>query len=182
MQSHRGTQTHLVSSQDDEIDNEGLMAFFQEHLYPVRSPQENETERTVDEEEERVNEDEEEEEEEEKDEKEHEEEQGGESFVSSSLVSSLCHEVGDYSNQSSSWSYRDNEAGDDFDRVASTSSQPYPSQSSYHDNRPNSSSTNHHSIVSLSFKYYIKIGLVHDFLISFNKYKMAVLTGNGSHI
>lgn len=178
MQSHRGTQTHLVSSQDDEIDNEGLMAFFQEHLYPGRSPQENGTERTVDEEEERVNE----EEEEKQDEKEHEEEQGGESLISSSLVSSLCHEVGDYSNQSSSWSYRDNEAGDDFDRVASTSSQPYQSQSSYHDNRPNSASTNHHSIVSLSFKCYLKIGLVHYFLISFTKYKMAVLTGNGSHI
>jgi len=175
MQSHRGSQTHLVSSQDDDIDNEGLMAFFQEHLYPGRSPQENGTERTIDEEVERVNEDE--EEEEEQDEKEHEEEQGGES-----LVSSLCHEVGDYSNQSSSWSYRDNEAGDDFDRVASTSSQPYQSPSSYHDNRPNSSSTNHHSIVSLSFKCCLKIGLVHYFLIFFTKYKMTVLTGNGTHI
>ncbi|CAI8590040.1 unnamed protein product [Vicia faba] len=146
MQSHKGTQTHLVTNQDDEIDNEALMAFFKEHLQPEKTPRENEIEKTVDEEEETLNEEEEEEEEEEErkqDDKEHEEEQGGESLVSDSY-----HEVGDYSNQSSSWSYRDNEPGDDFDRVASTSSQqPYQSPSFYHENtRRNSPPINHHSI------------------------------------
>lgn len=158
MQSHKGTQTHLVCSQDDEIDNEALMAFFKEHLQPERTPRENEIEKTEDEEEETVNEEDEEEEEEEEekqDEKEHEEEQGGESLVSDSY-----HEVGDYSNQSSAWSFRDNEAGDDFDRVASTSSQqPYQSPPFYHDNtRRNSPPINHHSIVSLSFNCYLEIG------------------------
>ncbi|KAJ1430519.1 Zinc finger, RING-type [Sesbania bispinosa] len=65
------------------------------------------------------------------------------------------HELGDYFNQSSpsmhtpssTWSYRDNDAGDDSDRVASVSS-PLPSQSQsfYQDRRQYSSSTNHHSI------------------------------------
>ncbi|GAU51433.1 hypothetical protein TSUD_301990 [Trifolium subterraneum] len=82
MQSHKGTQTHLVNTYDDDEDNEGLMAFFLEH----------------------------------------------------------------YSNQSSPWSYRDNEAGDDFDRAASTSSLPYQSPSFYHHSRRNSPSNNQHSI------------------------------------
>ncbi|WJX28022.1 RING-type E3 ubiquitin transferase [Trifolium repens] len=150
MQSHKGTQTHLVSNCDDDEDNEGLMAFFLERLHSARTPQENGIERTVDEEKESINEEEENEEEDEEeededddddDEKEHEEELGGES-----LVSSLYHEVGDYSNRSSSWNYRDNETGDDFDRVASTSSRPYQSPSFYHDSRRTSPSTNQHSI------------------------------------
>ncbi|CAK8531605.1 unnamed protein product [Lathyrus sativus] len=142
MHSHKGTQTHFVTSPDDEIDNEALMEFFKEHLQPERTPRENKIEKTVDEEEEMVNEQE-EEEEEKQDEKEHEEEQGGESLVSDSY-----HEVGDYSYRSSSWSYRDNEAGDDFDRIPSTSSQqPFQSPSFYHENTPqNSSPINHHSI------------------------------------
>ena len=136
MQSHRGTQTQLVSSQVDEQDNEGLMAFFQERLRSRITPQENEI---VETEEESINE--EEEKEEKQDEQKHEEEQEVES-----LRSGLYNEVGDYTNESSSWSYRDNDAGDDFDRVASTSSQTYQSPSSYHDNRRNSSGINHHSI------------------------------------
>lgn len=154
MHSHKGTQTHLVTSQDDEIDNEALMAFFKEHLQPERTPRENEIEKTVNEEEE--------EEEEKQDEKEHEEEQG------ESLVSDSYHEVGDFSNQSLSWSYRDNEAGDDFDRVASTSSQqPYQSPSFYHENtQQNSPPINHHSIVSFSLNCHLEIGfLVQGFYI-----------------
>jgi hypothetical protein len=172
MQSHKGTQTHLVNNCDDDEDSEGLMAFFLERLHSARTPQENGIERTVDEEKESINEEEENEEEDEEeededddddDEKEHEEELGGES-----LVSSLYHEVGDYSNRSSSWNYRDNETGDDFDRVASTSSRPYQSPSFYHDSRRTSPSTNQHSIVSLSFKCNLKIGLLHDFFYIFS--------------
>ncbi|CAJ2637627.1 unnamed protein product [Trifolium pratense] len=155
LQSHKGTQTHIVNTYDDDEDNEGLMAFFLERLHSARTSQENGIERMVDEEKDRVNEEDKDEEEEDdneeeddeedddddEEEEEREEEQGGKS-----LASSLYHEVGDYSNQSSPWSYRDNEAGDDFDRVASTSSLPYQSPSFYHDSRRNSPSTNQHSI------------------------------------
>lgn len=153
MESHRGTQTHLVSSRDDEDDNQGLIAFLQEHMHSRSTPQEDGRERR---EEERIDE-EEEEEEEKADEQEHEEEHEGES-----LISGLDHEVGDYSNQSSSWSYRDNEASDDLDRVASTSSQPCQSHSFYQDSQRSSPSNNHHSIVSfqVSVWYYLEIGLV----------------------
>lgn len=142
MESHRGTQTHLVSSQDREEDSHGLMAFLQERLHSTIASQDGRHAREEEEEESR-NQNEEEEEEEEEDnadeqEQEHEEE---------SLISGLYHEAGDYSNGSSSWSYRDIEAGYDFDRVVSTSPQPYQSQSFYSECR-HSSSTNHHSIVS----------------------------------
>lgn len=146
MESHRGTQTNIVSNQDDDENNQGLIAFLQKRVQAGSIPQEDEGEIGEEEEEERVNQEEVEEEKE--GEKEHEEE---------NLISGLYHEVGDYSNQSSSWSFRDNEAGDDFDRVASTSSQPYQSQSIYHDSRRNSSSTIHHSIVSFNFLFSITL-------------------------
>ncbi|KAL5158211.1 Protein neuralized [Glycine soja] len=140
MESHRGTQTHLVSSQEREEDSHGLMAFLQARLHSTIASQDGRDAREEEEEESR-NQNEEEEEEEEEDnadeqEQEHEEE---------SLISGLYHEAGDYSNGSSSWSYRDIEAGYDFDRVVSTSPQPYQSQSFYPESR-HSPSTNHHSI------------------------------------
>lgn len=138
MESYRGTQTHLVNSQDCEEDSQGLMAFLQERLHSTRASQDGSNAR--EEEDESRNQDE--EEEDNTDEQEHEEEHEKESLISGSY-----HEVGDYSNQSSSWSYRDNEAGDDFDRVVSSSPQPYQSQSFYPESR-HSPSTNHHSIVS----------------------------------
>uniref|UniRef100_A0A0R0I3Z8 RING-type domain-containing protein n=1 Tax=Glycine max TaxID=3847 RepID=A0A0R0I3Z8_SOYBN len=138
MESHRGTQTHLVNSQDREEDSQGLMAFLQERLHSTRASQDGSNAR--EEEDESRNQDEEEEDNTDEQEQEHEEEHEKESLISGSY-----HEVGDYSNQSSSWSYRDNEAGDDFDRVVSSSPQPYQSQSFYSECR-HSSSTNHHSI------------------------------------
>ncbi|KAK7329394.1 hypothetical protein VNO77_23560 [Canavalia gladiata] len=141
MESHRGTQTHLVHSQNNEEDSQGLIAFLQDHLLSASTPQEDGRE-TTGEEEERTNQDEdEEEEEEEEEEKEDEPEHEGESLISGSY-----HEGGDYSNQSSTWSYRDNEAGDDFDRVACTPSQPYQSPPFYQDSQRYSPSTNHRSI------------------------------------
>ncbi|KAI4332099.1 hypothetical protein L6164_017036 [Bauhinia variegata] len=143
MVSHIDTQTHLAcSSQDDDEDRRGrmvqLIAFLQEHLHPAHNHEEDGEERGVEKAEE-VQEQQEEEEE------------------SSQYTN---HDVNDYYNQSSSpsssllrtWSYRDNETGDESDRVASPSSpQPSqshssPSQSSYQDNRQYSSSANHHSI------------------------------------
>lgn len=156
MESHRGTQTHLVNRQDEVEDNQALMAFLQERLHPASRPQEDGRERVEkqEEEEEGRNEKEEEVEEEEEAEAEEEEEKVEEQ-EGESLISSSYHQVGDYFNQSSSthlttWSYRGNETGDDFDIVASTSSQPSESQSFCQDSRRNSSSTNQHSIVSLS--------------------------------
>lgn len=137
MESHRGTQTHLVNSQDHEEDSQGLMAFLQERLHSTRAAQEDERD-MGDEEGERRNQDEEEEEEEEEneDEQEHEHEHERESLISGSY-----HDAGNYSNRSSPWSYRDNEAGDDY----STSPQPYQSQSFYQDNR-RFPSTDRHAI------------------------------------
>lgn len=148
MESHRGTQTNIVDCQDDDENNQGVIAFLQERVQARSIPQEDERERgeEEEEEEERVIQ----EEEEKVDEKEHEEE---------SLIGGSYHEVGDYSNQSLSWSFRDNEASDEFDRVASTSSHPYQSQSIYQESRRNSSSTNHHSIVSFKFLFSIIITL-----------------------
>ncbi|XP_027339004.1 GATA zinc finger domain-containing protein 7-like [Abrus precatorius] len=146
MESHRGTQTHVVNSYDNhEEDNQGLIVFLQEHLHNARAPQEDGRESGEEEEEVRINQDGEEEEDEEADEQEHEHE---EEHEGESLISGSYHEVGKYSNQSSSWSFGDNEAGDeDLDRDASTSSpQPYQSQPFYQDSRRCSSSTNHHSI------------------------------------
>lgn len=144
MESHRGTQTHLVNSQDHEEDSQGLMAFIQERLHSSRASQvdgrdmgnkEAEERRNEDEEERSKEEEEEEEENEDEQEHEHEEEHG------ESLISGSYHDAGDYSNRSSSWSYRDSEAGDDY----STSPQPYQSQSFYqHIQR--SPSTNRHSL------------------------------------
>ena len=145
MKSHRGTQTQLVNCQDDEEDNQGLIAILQGCMHSASStPQEDGNVRGEEEKrDERRYEEQVEEEEEEENLEEQELEQ--------------CHEVSGYFHQPSSpspsrtWSFRDNEASDDFDRVASTSSpsQPSQSQSSYQNNRRCSSSPNHHSIVSL---------------------------------
>ncbi|XP_027343299.1 uncharacterized protein LOC113855868 [Abrus precatorius] len=148
MKSHMGTKSHLISSQCDEEDQEGsmdqLMAFFQEHLHFRSKSQEDGMDR-VQEEEERRNEEEEAEE--------------------KSIISGSDHE-GDYFNHSSSslhapspssWSYRDNDAGDDSDRLVSMSSPPtsHQSQSFYQDNRQYSSSINHHSI-EMEFIYELR--------------------------
>ncbi|WVZ19905.1 hypothetical protein V8G54_007227 [Vigna mungo] len=125
MESHRGTQAHLVNSQDYEENSQELMAFLQERLHSARASQDGRD--AIEEEEEEDNADEHEEE------HEHEDE---------SLISDPYHEPGDYSNRSSSCSYRDNEAGD-----YSPSRQPYQSQSFYQDSRQSASpSTNHHSM------------------------------------
>nr|KYP50117.1 Protein neuralized [Cajanus cajan] len=121
MESHRGTQTHLVNIQDQQEDSQG------------------------EEEEERRNQDEEEEEEEDEDNADEQEQEQEKEHEEESLISGSYHGVGDYSNRSSSWSYRDNETGDDFDRVDSTSPQTYQSRSFYPDSRQ-SPSTTHHSI------------------------------------
>ncbi|CAJ1975964.1 unnamed protein product [Sphenostylis stenocarpa] len=134
MESHKGTQAHLVNCQDLEEDSQGLMAFLQERLHSARTSREDGRD-VIEEEEERSQE-------EDDNADEHEEEHEREE---ESLISGSYHEVGDYSNMSSSWSYRDNEAGYDFDRAVSTSPQTYHSQSFYQDSR-NSPSTNHHSM------------------------------------
>lgn len=143
-----GTQTHLVSNQYNEEDQEEsmeqLMAFFQEHLGP-RSPQKGGRER---EEEEEV--------------KRNEEENKAGEQEEESITSISDHELCDYHSSpsihtpsSSTWSYRDNDGGDDSDRVAYVSS-PLPSQSQslYQDAPQYSSSTNHPSIVSLLLVFY----------------------------
>lgn len=162
MQSHRGTQTHLINSEDDEEDNQGLIAFLKERMHSASPSQEEGRERGGDEEEERM-EEEVEEEEEKEDEDEHE------------------HEVGVYSNPSLAWSFRDHEASDDFDRVASTSSQPYQAQS-YGDSRRNSSSSHHNSIVSSKLPFSITFYVPSQIHVSLIKHKTVVLTGNGAHI
>ncbi|PON83565.1 43kDa postsynaptic protein [Trema orientale] len=76
-----------------------------------------------------------------------------------SLISGQYHEASDYFDQSTSsqqipspsllrsWSFRDNEVGEDSDRAASTSPrQDFPSQSYYHSARQCSSSRNHPSV------------------------------------
>ncbi|XP_020232539.1 ras guanine nucleotide exchange factor Y [Cajanus cajan] len=144
MESHRGTQTHLVNIQDQQEDSQGMMAFLQEHLHSARASQE-EGRDAGEEEEERRNQDEEEEEEEDEDNADEQEQEQEKEHEEESLISGSYHGVGDYSNRSSSWSYRDNETGDDFDRVDSTSPQTYQSRSFYPDSRQ-SPSTTHHSI------------------------------------
>ncbi|KAL2340117.1 hypothetical protein Fmac_008057 [Flemingia macrophylla] len=141
MESHRGTQTHLVNSQDLEEDSQGLMAFLQERLHSARASQEDGREAGEEEQEERRNQEEEKEHEEEEDnadeqEQEHEEE---------SLISGSYHEIGNDYNRSSTWSYRDHETGDYFDRAVSTSPQTYQYRSFYPDSR-RSPYTPHHSI------------------------------------
>ncbi|KAE9600997.1 hypothetical protein Lal_00008107 [Lupinus albus] len=140
MMSHVGNQTHLVTSQYAEEDNDEsmnqLIAFFQERLRTRSNPQEDRVHRVEEEEERRYDE---------------EVEKAEESITSSS-----DNELSDYCNQSSSsihthssttWSYRDNEVGNDCDKAASISSPPLSqSQSFYHDNQQYSSATNHNSI------------------------------------
>ncbi|KAE9598691.1 hypothetical protein Lal_00022382 [Lupinus albus] len=146
MECHRGTQTHLVGIQDEEEDNQALITILQEHLHLARSPREDEREQPEEKEEEEVRRND-EDEEEQKEEEEEEDEHEGETLMSNSY-----NEAGDYFSQSSSptnmttWSYIDNETGDDFDRVASISSPPSQSQSFCQDTQQNSSSVNHHSI------------------------------------
>lgn len=142
MKSHVGAQTHLASNQYDEEDQEEsmeqLMAFYHDRLRVRDSPPED----GRDEEEVRRNEE--------------EEEEKAEGQEEESIISGSDHELGDYHSSSSihtpsssTWSYRDNDGGDDPDRVASVSS-PIPSQSQsfYQDSQQDTSSTNHHSIVS----------------------------------
>ncbi|KAK7359561.1 hypothetical protein VNO77_01522 [Canavalia gladiata] len=139
--SHMGPQTKLMSSQCDEQDREGSMdqlrAFFQERLH-FRGSDKEDGDREQ-EKEERRNEEEEEEEQEEKAEEQEE-----------STISGSDHE-GDYFNQSSSsihapspssWSYRDNDVGDDSDRLVSMPS-PSPSQSQ----------SQHHHSIEMEFIY-----------------------------
>ncbi|OIV91662.1 hypothetical protein TanjilG_26515 [Lupinus angustifolius] len=156
MESHRGTQIHLVSRQDEEEDNQMFVSFLQERLRPASSLQEDERERVEEQEEEEETRNEEEEEPEEDIE---EEEEKVEEHEGERLISNSYHEVCDYLNQSSSpihlttWNHKDNETGDDFDRFASISSPPSQSQSFCEESRRNSSSTNHHSI---------EMELIHD--------------------
>ncbi|KAK7319209.1 hypothetical protein RJT34_03927 [Clitoria ternatea] len=143
VKSRTGTQTHLADSRHSEEDQDRsmdqLMTFFHERLHFRGNPQEDERDRVKEEDERRK-----------KEEKDEEQEED-------SIISSLDQE-GDYFNQSSpsmqapspsSWSYRDNIAEDDSDRVASLSSSP-PSQSPsfFQDTHQysSSSSPNHHSI------------------------------------
>lgn len=166
MESHVGTQTLFVNSQEDEEDQ--LMAFLQQHL--ARNLEENEGGRQEEEEgeEEKAEEEEEEEKEVEKGEEEEEEEEG-----ERSLIKGPCNneEANEYSIQSSPsthlpnstaspdlsrWSYRDNmgEASDDSesDRVESTASTlPSQCQYFYQDSQQYSSSTTRNSIVSLIY-------------------------------
>ncbi|KAE9594264.1 putative aminoacyltransferase, E1 ubiquitin-activating enzyme [Lupinus albus] len=173
MKSHRGVQTHLVSRQDEEEDNQVFVSFLQECLHPASSPQADERERVDEQEEEEEAEPEDDIEEEseediedpeedideepeedniEEEEEEEEEEEKVEEHEGERLISNSDHEVCDYFNQSTSpthlttWSYKDNETGDDFDRVASMSLPPSQSESFCEESRRNSSSTDHHSI------------------------------------
>ncbi|CAL5213899.1 unnamed protein product [Lathyrus oleraceus] len=130
MNSHRGTQTHLVNNQIYEEEREGSMqeltAFFHDRFHVRGNLEENGrdmTEKEVPVEEESVN-------------------------------SGSDHELGDSQSSSSvnspssaSWSYGDTDGGDDSDRVVFVSS-PLPSQSQsfYQDNRQYCPSTNHQSI------------------------------------
>ncbi|KAL1359196.1 hypothetical protein HN51_004485 [Arachis hypogaea] len=149
MNSHKGTQTQLVNCQDDEDENQILMAYLQERMRSAKSPQEDKQEGGGEEEkrDEMQNAGQ---EEEQRQEQEQEQEQ------------ERCHEDVEYFPQSSSpcpsrtWSYKDNETCDDSDGVvfacASAStyspshSQPSQFQSAYHDNRRSSSPPNHHSM------------------------------------
>ncbi|XP_061342437.1 uncharacterized protein LOC133288643 [Gastrolobium bilobum] len=159
MKSHIGTQTHLINGQYDEGDQkermDQVMEFLQEHLCFGDSPQDGKGSAVEKEEEE-----------------EEEEEVKVEEQEKESIISGSDHELGNYFNQSSSpmhssssskWSYRDIDAGDDSDRVASISSSlPSQSQSFYKDSRQYSSSTNHHSI-EMEFIYELRGQMVQLF-------------------
>lgn len=145
MKSHIGAQTSQDDDEDSQESRGQLMAFFREHL---NSPEDGRDKERAEEEEESIHEVQ-----EEKEEKVEEQEED-------SIISDSDHESSDCSSQSSpsmhassplrTWSYKDNEVGDDYDKVAYISSQPpLQSQSSYQDSRQYSSFTSHHSIVSL---------------------------------
>ncbi|KAF3450101.1 hypothetical protein FNV43_RR06181 [Rhamnella rubrinervis] len=135
MVSRLDRQQHPAANQEegDEYNQEHLMAFLQRHAHQAESQLQQELE---EEEEEQIAEDEEHDEEEEDEEEEEEDSQ----------VSGQYHEGSDYINQSTSsslqlipssplvrsWSYQENEVGEESDRATSTSpilqnlpSQPY---------------------------------------------------------
>lgn len=133
MVSRLGRQEHPAASQEegDEYNQEQLMAFLQRHSQQAESQPQQELEEKEEEEEDIAAEEEPDEEEEE-----------------DSLVSGQYHEGSDYINQSTSsslqipsssllrsWSYQENEVGDESDRATSTSPihQNFPSQP-YHQN------------------------------------------------
>ena len=170
MESHIGTQTHLIRSQEDEDDSRGrmdqLIQFLQERMHPEEEEDDDDDEDEKIEAEEGKGEEQEEEKERGTVEEEHGEEEEG------SLIGSQYHEVGNYFNQPSSsmypsssmhtaspsttWSYRDNETVDDSDIITSASSpQPSHSQSFYRDGRQYSSSANPHSIVCFYLYLYM---------------------------
>ncbi|XP_030944341.1 uncharacterized protein LOC115968938 isoform X2 [Quercus lobata] len=138
MVSHLDRQVHLEEREDENGSQEGMDQFMS-FLHSFTDPSGSQEEEVV-----------EEEEEEDRDVAEEGEE---------SLISGQCHEAGDYFDESSSstqiaspyplgsWSYQDNQVGDDSDQVTSTSprqhllSQPY-----YQDSQQNSSATNPNSI------------------------------------
>ncbi|KAK9989526.1 hypothetical protein SO802_029765 [Lithocarpus litseifolius] len=141
MVSRLDRQMHLEEREDENGSQEGMdqfMSFLHSFTDPSGSQEEEEEEV------------EEEEEEEDRDVAEEGEE---------SLISGQYHEAGDYFDESSSsmqiaspyplgsWSYQDNQVGDDSDQVTSTSpSQHLPSQPYYQDSQQNSSATNPNSI------------------------------------
>ncbi|XP_062095067.1 uncharacterized protein LOC133800966 isoform X2 [Humulus lupulus] len=144
MESRLGRQTHPVVSQGgEEKDGEHhsqLMSFIQDCQLQQQEEEESD-------EEEEIIEGLEVEEEAEREQEE-------------SLISGQYHEASDYFNQSTSsqkipcppsllrsWSFHDNEVGDDSDRAFSTSPrQDFPSESYYHNSRHCSSSRNHSSM------------------------------------
>ncbi|XP_023919347.2 uncharacterized protein LOC112030901 [Quercus suber] len=139
MVSRLDRQTHLEEREDENGSQEGMdqfMSFLHSFTDPSGSQQEEEEE--------------EEEEEEDRDVAEEGEE---------SLISGQYHEAGDYFDVSSSsmqiassyplgsWSYQDNQVGDDSDQVTSASPRQHlPSQPYDQDSQQNSSATNPNSI------------------------------------
>ncbi|KAM3694161.1 hypothetical protein ACJW31_07G039200 [Castanea mollissima] len=146
MVSRLDRQMHLEEREDENGSQEGMdqfMSFKHSFTDPSGSQQEEEEE---EEDEEQV----EEEEEEDRDVAEEGEE---------SLISGQYHEAGDDFDESSSsmqiaspyplgsWSYQDNQVGDDSDQVTSTSPRQHlPSQPYYQDSQQNSAATNPNSI------------------------------------
>ncbi|MED6221434.1 hypothetical protein PIB30_054598 [Stylosanthes scabra] len=133
--SHKGTQTQLENCQDDEDDNNQiLMAYLQERMRSAKAPQEDEQERG--------------EEEENQDERQNareEQERMHEDVVYFQQSSFPC--------PSRTWSYKDNETCDDSVYACPSASayspphsQPSHCQSSYQNNTRSSSPPNHHSI------------------------------------
>lgn len=142
MVSHLDRQVHLEEREDENGSQEGMDQFMS-FLHSFTDPSGSQEEEVV-----------EEEEEEDRDVAEEGEE---------SLISGQCHEAGDYFDESSSstqiaspyplgsWSYQDNQVGDDSDQVTSTSPRQHlPSQPYYQDSQQNSSATNPNSIVSFT--------------------------------